>query len=460
MSPSTAEVVICGAGISGIAAAYHLSVTHGIKNVVLVDERPPLTLTSDKSSEAYRNWWPGPGDAMVRLMNRSIDWLERWAQESNNRFLLNRRGYVYLTADPGRVDEFKRAAEESAALGAGEVRYHVDRSHAAAYVPIHAHGFTGQPVGVDLVLDRSLIAERFPYVNPDTVALLHARRCGWFSGQQLGMFMLERARTLGGATVINDRVDGVGVKGNRVEEIHLASGATIGARSFVNAAGPFLKAVGQLVGIDLPVVNELHLKVAIKDYLGVVPRDAPLLIWADPQVPPWTDEERADLVASEDTRRLLDELPGGAHLRPEGGGDSNSVLLLWAYHVVPRAAAPMVPPELDEFFPEVALRGLSTMIPGLRAYIGKLVVSMYDGGYYTKTPENRPLAGPLPVEGAYVCGAVSGYGLMASAAMGELLAAHVTGSELPGYAPAFSLERYDDPTYQKRLGHWNNTGQL
>ena len=71
MSPKTAEVVICGAGIAGIAAAYHLAVRRGVTGVVLVDERPPLSLTSDKSTECYRNWWPGPGDAMVRLMNRA-----------------------------------------------------------------------------------------------------------------------------------------------------------------------------------------------------------------------------------------------------------------------------------------------------------------------------------------------------------------------------------------------------
>ena len=59
----TSEVVICGAGIAGIAAAHALAVTHGVRNIVLVDERPPLTLTSDKSTEAYRNWWPGPDDA-------------------------------------------------------------------------------------------------------------------------------------------------------------------------------------------------------------------------------------------------------------------------------------------------------------------------------------------------------------------------------------------------------------
>ena len=31
MDKSTADILICGAGIAGIAAAYHLSVKHGIK---------------------------------------------------------------------------------------------------------------------------------------------------------------------------------------------------------------------------------------------------------------------------------------------------------------------------------------------------------------------------------------------------------------------------------------------
>ena len=65
MSVATAEVVISGAGIAGVAAAYHLAVRRGIRSVVLIDERPPLSLTSDKSAESYRNWWPGPGDDML-----------------------------------------------------------------------------------------------------------------------------------------------------------------------------------------------------------------------------------------------------------------------------------------------------------------------------------------------------------------------------------------------------------
>src|SRR6266498_3599198 len=100
----TADVVICGAGITGIAAAHFLSKA-GIRNILLVDDRPPLSLTSDKSSECYRNWWP---DAeMLALMNHSIDLMEALADESGNIFHMNRRGYLYVIADEEKVGDLK-----------------------------------------------------------------------------------------------------------------------------------------------------------------------------------------------------------------------------------------------------------------------------------------------------------------------------------------------------------------
>src|SRR6186997_2591719 len=122
MTPSSAAVVICGAGIAGVATAYHLAVRRGVRGVVLVDERPPLTLTSDKSAECYRNWWPGPGDAMVAVMNRSIDLLEELARESGNVFRMNRRGYLFATADPARAARFVESAREAEVLGSGPAR--------------------------------------------------------------------------------------------------------------------------------------------------------------------------------------------------------------------------------------------------------------------------------------------------------------------------------------------------
>jgi glycine/D-amino acid oxidase-like deaminating enzyme len=57
---SSADVVVCGAGIAGVAAAYHLAVRQNIRRVVIVDERDPLTLTSDKGTQAYRTGGRAP----------------------------------------------------------------------------------------------------------------------------------------------------------------------------------------------------------------------------------------------------------------------------------------------------------------------------------------------------------------------------------------------------------------
>jgi glycine/D-amino acid oxidase-like deaminating enzyme len=458
MSHSTAEVVICGAGIAGIAAAYHLSVRHGVKDVVLVDERAPLTLTSDKSTECYRNWWPGPGDAMVALMNRSIDLLEELARESGNLFNLNRRGYVYATADPDRVADFQRAAEEAAALGAGPARYHTHSS--SDYVPAEAHGFDSSLTGADVLLDRALIRRHFPYLSEETVAVVHARRCGWFSAQQLGMYMLEQARRHG-ARLASGRVEGVDMSGGRVRAVRVngESGSTaISTPHFVNAAGPFLNEVARMIGVELPIYSERHVKLSFNDHLDVVPRVAPMLIWADPVSLPWSDEERAELAMSEEGHYLVEEFPSGVHGRPEGGAGSHILLVLWTYDMEP--VEPIFPIPFDPSYPEIALRGMARMIPALSAYFGRIPKFFADGGYYTKTRENRFLSGPLPVEGAYVIGALSGYGLMAACGAGEILANAITGAEQPHYAPAFRLERYEDPEYRKLLEHWGTSGQL
>lgn len=450
MGNPMANVVICGAGIAGISAAYQLAVKQGVRDVLLVDERPPLTLTSDKSTECYRNWWPGPGDAMVRLMDRSIDILEELAHGSDNVFHMNRRGYLYVTADPSRIEDMRSAGEEAASLGAGEMRCHPG---SAAYIPAPARGFDGLPTGSDLILDSGLIREHFSYLSERTIAVLHARRCGWLSAQQLGMYLLERARAHG-VKFVEARMDGVDVSGNRVRAVHLGNGTTISTETLVVAAGPLLKQVGKMLGLDLPVFCELHAKVVYRDDQGLFPREAPLLIWTDPQTLPWSDEEREMFSESEETRWVLNELPSGAHARPEG----NTVLALWTYDTTP--VEPVWPPKFDPRHPEIVLRGLATMVPALQALVDKGPRPAMDGGYYLKTRENRPLIGPLPVRGAYVIGALSGFGIMASSAGGELLAAHVVGGHLPDYAPAFLLERYADPAYQELLDNWGGSGQL
>ncbi|HLM12730.1 MAG TPA: FAD-dependent oxidoreductase, partial [Reyranella sp.] len=82
------------------------------------------------------------------------------------------------------------------------------------------------------------------------------------------------------------------------------------------------------------------------------------------------------------------------------------------------------------------------------------------GGYYTMTRENWPLIGPMATKGAFVAGALSGYGTMAACATGALVAAWVFGEKLPDFARPLGLARYDDEALMRSLLTATNTGVL
>ena len=227
---------------------------------------------------------------------------------------------------------------------------------------------------------------------------------------------------------------------------------------FVNAAGPKIGEVAELMGVDLPIFNELHLKSSFNDAQEIIDRSAPLVIFTDQQEIAWSAEEIEWLKSEVDKDWLMEILPSDAHFRPEGGADAKTVILLW--DLKEEKVEPVFPPKFDDFYPELAMRGLTKLVPGLQKYVEKLPKPFLDGGYYTKTEENRPLACGMGVEGAYLIGAMSGFGIMSSAALAELLADQITGSELPEYALSFSLDRYEDTEYKKRLENWNSSWQL
>lgn len=458
MAIAKPRIVICGAGIAGVAAAYRLAVVHGVEDVVLVEADNPLSMTSDKSTEAYRNWWPGPDGVMTQYMNCSIDLLEELARSSGNRFNMNRRGYLFASADPAKLSWLIEMAAKAERHGGGPVRLH-DRS-LDAYAPSPEPGFDAPLTGVDIVSGRELIASLFPYLAKETCVVAHARRAGWLSAQQLGMTMLDAARERG-VRLLRGRVSRIDVVGGRATGVEVATAGgveTLAATHVVLSAGPLMKPLAATAGVDLPIFAERHFKISFPDSLGLLPRTAPMLIWLDPQRLPWSEDEREMLAADDSTRWLTEPFPWGAHGRPDGMGAGGTILALYNYES--HAADVVFPLPDPEHYGEITLRGMVTMVPGLQAYVDKGARPWIDGGYYVKTRENRPLIGPTPVEGLYVSGAFSGFGIMASCAGGDLLARHVLGLELPAYASALSLSRYDDPAYVARLETWGDDGQL
>ena len=298
---------------------------------------------------------------------------------------------------------------------------------------------------------------------------MHVRRAGALSAQQLGMVMLEQARG-GGARLLHGTLTQIDCDGTgAVSGVRVADGNKIHhikTRCLINAAGPYLADLARLLDLELPVVCERHAKLTFNDSEGVVPRDAPLSIWCDATTLPWNDDERAALQADVDNKvsgdctvdgaALLAPYPAGVHGRPLGAGQS--LMLYWTYDCP--IEAPQFPITWDPSYPEIALRGMSVMIPGLSTYYEHMPKAFVDGGYYTKTPENRPLIGPTPVEGFYLCGAFSGFGIMMAMGAGELIAAQSQGKALPAYAGHFELARYDDANYCDSIADMSTAGQI
>jgi len=457
-SISSYDIVICGAGIAGVATAYNLAVRRDIKNILLVDMNPPLSLTSDHSSECYRNWWPGPGDEMVALMNKSIDILEQMAEISGNSFHLNRRGYLYCTEDSSRIPNLITEARKISNLGAGDLRIHDNSTKPNNYSPSPASGYKNIPSGADLFLDSDLINKYFPYLADEITAVLHIRRAGWLSAQQLGRYMLEEARKQG-VSFLSRKVNKVIIENGKINSVILSDGKKIHTSIFINAAGPFVSEVSKQLGLELPVFSERHLKITMTDSIGVVDRNAPLLIYNDPQFIPWAEEEITFFQEDTSFNWLLNKFPPGAHTRPEGAGNSKSIIMLWEYNTTP--IKPIFPvPIKDPIYHEITLHGLSRMLPKMQNYFSKIPKPSIDGGYYTKTRENRPLISPLPVKGAYIIGALSGFGIMSACGAADLLSAYIANERLPNYAPAFSIERYQNKKYLESIENIQNTGQL
>lgn len=438
---SDANIAIVGAGIIGISTAYYLARKHCARNIVLIDQGQPMAFTSAQSGENYRNWWPHP--MMATFTDRSIDLMEDIARESNNRIAMTRRGYILCTRNTqvqSLIDEIhlSRAADKPDAV---RCHTHASSTH---YHPPTSPRWEGAPTGFDVLQNQDLIRSVFPSLEPEVKSIIHIRRAGDISGQQLGQYMLEWLREHGCR-----RITGIVkcIARNNGFELVVESGGVRSLEKFdniVNAAGPFAGEIAKMLGQNLPLNNVVQQKIAFPDELRAIPRDLPFAIDLDRQLLDWTDEEQEWLAQEPATARLAEEMPGAIHCRPDGGDGGNWIKLGWAYNEAPQPVSWDVP--IGPQFPEIVLRGASRLNPRLKQYYGRLPRQTHHyGGWYTRTADNWPLIGPMDPDGSFMACALSGHGTMAACATGELAAAWLAGdvSEY-AYAPHFSLERFRD----------------
>jgi len=439
------DVAVIGAGSVGLAVAYYLVTEQHLKNIVLIDPRDPMSLTSAQSGENYRNWWPHP--VMTALTDHSIDLLEAIDRRSGGRVQMTRGGYALVTrrtCPADLIDDLYRG------YGANESEIRIHENASLAYQPPMRTPWTDAPVGVDVLLDQALIRKTFPSYAPDVNTVIHIRRAGSISSQQLGQFMLETVRAQGVRLLRADVRSITGTSPFILELTPEGKARTLRAQRIVNAAGPLLRDIGAMLGDDIPVKCVYQQKIAFQDREHAIPRDMPFTIDLDGQVLTWTDEDRELLAGDPTSRHLIEPMKGGIHCRPDGASDGTWIKLGWALN--DKASDPHSDEPVDPHFPDTVLRGASRLNPGLARYIGRLPRGAHHyGGYYTMTDENWPLIGRMKTEGAYVAGALSGFGTMAACSAGSLCAAWLAQANLPDFAKSLSSDRYADSTLMGQL---------
>ena len=296
---------------------------------------------------------------------------------------------------------------------------------------------------VDVLRRPELIQAAFPTFAADVAAVIHIRRAGDLSGQQLGQWMLEHVREAGGRRLTGE-VEAIERDGAyRITARGVDGPVLLEADAIVNAAGPFAPRIAAMLDVSLPIRTVLQQKIAFEDGRDAIPRNLPFSIDLDPQRIDWSSDEATALQEDPTHAWLTEDMPGAIHCRPDGGDKGRWIKLGWAYNDT--AAAVDWRPDLDERFPEIVLRGAARLNPSLKAYYGRLPRAMHHyGGWYAMTEENWPLIGPMGPPGAFMNCGHAGFGTMTACASGEVCAALVAGAAPPRYADSLSLARYDD----------------
>jgi sarcosine oxidase, subunit beta len=113
--PDAADVVIVGAGIMGLATAYHLAKEHAKRRIVVLDSGYLCGGASGRNGGGVRAQWSS--EANVRLMQESLEMCKEFAHEHRINTWFRQGGYLFLARDEQRAAELSRSVELQRKLG-------------------------------------------------------------------------------------------------------------------------------------------------------------------------------------------------------------------------------------------------------------------------------------------------------------------------------------------------------
>ncbi|HEV3062215.1 MAG TPA: FAD-binding oxidoreductase [Vicinamibacterales bacterium] len=398
----SADVVVIGGGCMGASVAYHLT-RRGITDLVVL-EREKLLATGSTGRNAGGVRHQFSNEANIRLSMESIGLLERFADEVGHPIDFHQDGYLFLLSSPQSVETFRRNVALQRSLGV-DVDW-LDASEAERLAPgIDASGVLG-----------ATFCARDGIADPNGVTLGFAKA----------------AQAAGAAVERGVEVTSIHVEHGRVCAVETNQG-TIATRTVVNAAGPWARQIGRMVGSPSPANLEIpvdpirrHIFIAALDGKGATDR-------------------AAGVPAS---HVMVIDFETTFYFHREGAG----ILL--------GMGDPRETPGFDttvqwDFLPQV-IEVAVTRLPALAT----ASISHAWAGLYEMSPDGNPIIGPTSVEGFYLINGFSGHGFQHSPAAGRILADVIAGND-PGIDLApFALARFSaQPVAPASGGHGGQQGE-
>ncbi len=349
--PRRASVVIVGGGVMGVSAAYHLA-CRGQTDVLLLERSDLLGQgATGKCAGGIRHQFGT--EINIRLSIESIGMLERFETEPGQAIGLQQCGYLFLLTRAQDVDAFERNAALQRELG------------------VMTEWLTPEEVRRRLPLLRTEDVLGGTFYGRDGLCDPSGVVLGYATG----------ARRLGATLLTGVEVTGVRVQGERVVAV-VTRGGEVQTDGFINAAGPFAADVGQMLGLELPIIP-LRRQMLVTTPLPQVPTDFPFVI----------------------------DFATGLYFHREGPG------------ILTGMANPDEGPSTDERVDlewEAYQLGMAVRRMPLLEQAG---MAHHWAGLYEMTPDAHPLIGRLePLSNAYIAAGFSGHGFMHGPIAGKLLA--------------------------------------
>jgi len=240
-----ADVVIVGGGVLGASIAYHLA-TKGVRDIVVLERDRLGAGSTSRNAGGVRLQFST--EINVRLSQRSIPHLERFADEMGIDPDFHQVGYLFLITSDRDASAFERSLALWARMGVPARR--LGREEVRALFP-------------ELRVDDVRFATFCPkdgYLDPSSLLNGYAARA-----REKGVRFAE-SRAASSIERTNGRVTAVGT----------SSGA-IATETVVDAAGPWAGLVAKLAGIDLPI-TPLRRQIFVTDPLAALDHDFPLTV--------------------------------------------------------------------------------------------------------------------------------------------------------------------------------------